>query len=237
MPDFVLTNLFWIVPLLAVGIGLACSLAARHWGKGQGERSMSMAFAVVFILIIAATFALRFKDGFPSWPALLPWHFCDWGMLAALFVFLHRDTAKEGVQTAFEIAYFFILGSTAHAFLTPVIAEPGQLAWVVLFYVTHAALLAGVVFLVFGRRLRPAAGAIWRVFLWVQIWGFSALAVNFLLGTNFGFLNAKPDEDTLFNLLWDWPWYLFQLEALALISILVLNLPFSRWQQGAVDDG
>ena len=53
--------------------------------------------------------------------------------------------------------------------------------------------------------------------------------LNTLLGTNYGFLCAKPPTASLMDLLGPWPWYVGALWLLGLVFYLALDLPF--WLQ------
>jgi hypothetical integral membrane protein (TIGR02206 family) len=51
--------------------------------------------------------------------------------------------------------------------------------------------------------------------------------VNQAIGSNYLFVAHKPTTPTLIDLLAPWPWYILQLEVIALALCLVLYLPFA----------
>ncbi len=67
-----------------------------------------------------------------------------------------------------------------------------------------------------------------RVLLWSELYILTVIPVNFLLGTNFGFLARKPDNPSLLDHLGPWPWYILSLQLVALLLLFLLALPFTR---------
>jgi uncharacterized membrane protein YwaF len=49
---------------------------------------------------------------------------------------------------------------------------------------------------------------------------------DLLLGTNYGFLRAKPAVQTLFDSMPGWPWYIAESFAIGLFAMMVLYGPF-----------
>lgn len=60
----------------------------------------------------------------------------------------------------------------------------------------------------------------------VQIYALCAIPANYMLGANYGFLNAKPAHASLFDVLGAYPYYLGSLEIVAIVLFLVCSLPF-----------
>ena len=79
----------------------------------------------------------------------------------------------------------------------------------------------------------PQPDGVWRALLWLQAYLVVAVVVNTLTGANYGFLREKPAMSSLIDHLGDWPYYILGLEAVALISFLLLNLPFIRQHRQA----
>ena len=81
-----------------------------------------------------------------------------------------------------------------------------------MFYFTYFAYHVGAIvaasFLVFGLRIYPRPGAVWRVF--VLTLAFTAVAGigDLLSGGNYMYLRAKPAHSSLLNVMGPWPWYI-----------------------------
>ena len=82
-----------------------------------------------------------------------------------------------------------------------------------------------------GLGWRPTKGAVKRVFLLILAYAAMAMAVNYLLGTNYGFLAAKPEEASLLDVMPSWPWYIPVLIGLAALMFWLLSLPFRESRQ------
>ena len=51
--------------------------------------------------------------------------------------------------------------------------------------------------------------------------------INALIGSNYLFIARKPDTASLLDVLPQWPWYIIHIEAIGLLSMLILYLPFA----------
>jgi hypothetical integral membrane protein (TIGR02206 family) len=128
----------------------------------------------------------------------------------------------------FEVAYFWGLGGTVQAVLTPNLAYGFPDFRFFSFFISHCAIIIAVVFLMLVRRLRPHAASVVRVFLWTELYFLITLAADAFTGFNYGFLLHKPEAKTLLSILSDYrPLYLFQMHLLALVFFVVLYLPFA----------
>lgn len=90
----------------------------------------------------------------------------------------------------------------------------------------HAAIVAGVIYLTFGTRLRQVPASIPRVIGWTLIYAAAASLTDWTLGTNYGFFRAKPSHATFFDLLSAWPYYIPETIALGIAAALLLYLPW-----------
>ena len=87
-------------------------------------------------------------------------------------------------------------------------------------------MIASVLYLTFGLRMRPRPGSLVRIFSWTIVYAVAASAVNALIGANYGYLRAKPDHPSLLDYLGPWPIYIASLMVLACVLFSVLYAPF-----------
>lgn len=154
----------------------------------------------------------------------LPMEFCDWAMfvtVAALFT--HNRLMSE-------LSYFWVLSGSIHALLTPNLAQTFPQLSFFLFFIGHLGLVASSLYIVFGLGLFPRQGSILRVIVFSELYFISALALDFLIDANYGYLRFKPSGGSILNYLGAWPVYLGSIQILGIIAIVALYLPFKRKQ-------
>ncbi len=175
----------------------------------------------------------------------LPLHLCDLGTFASVVLvwfapWRGRRAARVAAagpvpsawyrvgwyQLLFELAYFWSVGGSVQALLTPDVPAPFPDVLTVRFFVTHGGTLALVLMLLIGPGLRPARGAVWRA--WVVTVGLAlvVLLLNGLLGANYMYLCGPPREASLYDWFGPWPWSLLSLVAVGTGMFLLLYLPF-----------
>lgn len=161
------------------------------------------------------------------WAERLPLHLCDWAAFAVMAALVTRR------RSVFELAYFWGLGGTLQGLVTPDLAGdfPSFAFWS--FFLGHGVIVVGVVYLIAVLGLRPRPGAVGRLLLATNGYAAVAGAANVLLGTNFGYLCAKPTRASLLDYLGPWPWYLAGLEIVGVAMFAALAAPFWWARRGA----
>src|SRR5437764_7727063 len=209
--------------VISLTIVLPFVLAAIVW------RTKSPRVEKVTIGVLAAVLVLNYvvylifirSRGTAIWQHMLPMQLCDWGMVVVIVAMW------TGHQRWFEVAYFWGIGGTLQAILTPNLPY-GFPDWrFISFFTSHCGIIVGVVFLMLTRGYRPYPASIVRVWLWSEFYFVVTLAVDKLTGFNYGFLLHKPEAFSILSFLSDsWPMYLLQLHGLALLFFLALYAPF-----------
>lgn len=190
-------------------------------------RTICLTLAAGLVLDRLAVLFWAYQIGkIPRWTEALPMHLCDWGVFVVCLALLRPEPPRG--QLAYELAYFWGLGGTLQAVLTPDTAEDPANLLFISFFLSHCGIISAVLFLTLRFRRRPARGAVWRAWGWSQIYLVSAGLLNWIAGSNYGYLAAKPRQSSLLDHLGPWPWYLLSLEVLALGLFAFLDLPFRR---------
>jgi hypothetical integral membrane protein (TIGR02206 family) len=202
----------------ATPLVLATVSRARNSIRLQDAIRLTLA-AVVAVNWIAWMLLLYFKGWFNIGNEI-PLNLCDWATVAT-FVALVWPTQKS-----FELAYFWGLCGTLQALLTPDCVYDFPDAQFTLFFVYHGGIIASVLYLTLGMKMRPVPMSFPRVIAWTLLYGVIAGAADWQLGTDYGFLRSKPDHPTLLSYLSPWPYYLPELLLVAIAFMAVCYLPF-----------
>jgi hypothetical integral membrane protein (TIGR02206 family) len=212
--------------VLALTVGLPFLFAAAvKWSGARGpavERGIAWGMSLLLVANYVNYLLFIRKWGDLTWEQTLPMQMCDWAMVVIIVTLL------TGRPRWFEVAYFWGIGGTLQAVLTPNLFYGFPDLRFISFFVAHSGIIVGVVFLILVRGLRPYPMSIVRVFLWSELYFIVALIVVELTGVNYGFLLRKPEAFTLLSYLSDWrPLYLFQMHLLALVFFAILYAPWA----------
>lgn len=149
-----------------------------------------------------------------------PMNLCDWATIALIYT-LFRPS-----QRAFELAYFWALAGTTQGLVTPDVNFSFPEAQFIVFLLGHGAIIASVIYLVFGTGLRPVPASLLRVTLWTFVYAGAAGLTDWVLGTNYGFFRAKPGHATFYDLLPAWPYYIPLTILIGIACVFVLYAPW-----------
>lgn len=176
--------------------------------------------ALFLLLLYPSTLAVGWRFDLLNRDNILPCHLCDVAALCGAAALWFKN------QRLAELVWFWGLAGTFNGLVTPALAETFPSPGFFSFFALHSGVVIAAFYLVIGLGLRPRPGAVWRAFGWVQVYLILAAAVNFLTGSNYGFLRSKPLQSSLLDLMGPWPWYIVGLEVLALLLFTLLYLPF-----------
>ncbi len=215
-------EVFGLDHLAALGLTLllAAWLIRRARRDPAGTRGQDRALAIFLLAIYPAHLLIGWRLDSLSKDDLLPCQLCDVAALSGALALWFRN------QRAAELVWFWGLAGTLNGLFTPALDEPFPSTRFLLFFALHGGVVVTALYVVIGLRLRPMPGAVWRAFGWSQVYIAGAGALNFALGSNYGFLRSKPAQASLLDALGPWPWYILGLEAVGLVIYFLLYLPF-----------
>lgn len=207
---------------LTVLVPLALALLARHEHLGRhADRVTRIVLAAFMLLGWLGWYGTSAARGVLTLDNGLPMNLCDWAEIALIVALLTRH------QFAYELGYFWGLGGTLQGVLTPPLYWDFPDPQFIFFFIQHGGVVASLLYLTLGTRLRPTWASLPRVV--AATLGYLAVAalVDWLLGVNYGFLRAKPAGQNLLALMSPWPWYIPELVAAGTVFILLYYAPFA----------
>jgi len=207
---------------------IACVLAGnlllpKLRGKSDiFKRNFRIVYVTISILVELSWHTWKASIG--EWTAqeMLPLHVCS------VFVVLNAIMMLARNYRIYEISYFLAIGGAMQAMLTPDAGIYGMghfRAWQTL--IAHAMIMTGPIYMTVVEGFRPTWKSLGRVFIFANLYMLVITPFNLLIGSNYMFTIHKPVTASLMDMLHPWPWYLLELELIALVICVVLYLPFA----------
>jgi len=178
------------------------------------------------------TFGAAMTVNWASWMLLLhgkgwlgvdnefPLNLCDWATVATVVTLFWPN------QRTYELAYFWALAGTLQGMMTPDVVYDFPEIQFVLFFLFHGGIIASVLYLTFGLKMRPIPASLPRAIGWTFVYVGVAGAFDWVSGANYGMLRMKPPFPTILDIMPPWPWYIGVLIAMGLASTLIYYAPF-----------
>jgi len=215
---------YWtVVALAGLGCAALCATARRHPGRWRvtvarviGVALAADAVSYTLSLVVGGTWSAKTS---------LPLALCNAIVVVAAVACWWR------VPLLVELTYFCGLAGTLQALLTPDLSTGFPHLVFFEYLVGHVGIVVAALFLVVGMGRHPRPGSVPRVFAIVAAYTALVGLVDATTGANYMFLRRPPGEWTLLRLLGPWPWYVVSAAAVALVLLVLLDLPF--WPERA----
>lgn len=157
-----------------------------------------------------------------AWQKALPFQLCDWAMVAIVVALV------TGRERWLEVAYFWGIGGTLQAILTPDLKYAFPDVRFLTFFIAHSGVVVAIAFMMIMKKFRPHWISIAWTFTWSELYFVLAITVDLITGENYGYLLHKPAAASLLDALSDQRVvYILQMHLLAFIFYVVLYLPFA----------
>jgi hypothetical integral membrane protein (TIGR02206 family) len=203
-------------------IGLLVVLGWRLPLTPNQQRAVRSGLA--FVILANELFWHLWHTYFGLWTVqtLLPLNLCNLMVLLSVFTLLTRS------QAGYEFIYLLGIPAAAQVLITPALGPwgfPHSLFFQI--FISHGGIILAALYLTLGEGMRPAGWrSVGQVALWTTLYALVIFGLNQLIGSNYLFLAYKPAADTLLNLLGPWPWYILSMEAIGLVLVVLMYLPF-----------
>jgi hypothetical integral membrane protein (TIGR02206 family) len=210
-----------VMALLAAG-----GLALVVWGRGHRDpttvardcRWLAVAI-LIFMLPLQAVAIVR--SGYDLQRSL-PLQLCDVAALLAPYALWTRR------HWAVSLTYYWGLTLTTQAVITPDLSRDFPDPVFILFWGMHLLIVWAAIYLTWGLGIAPD----WRSYGTAVVvtlgWMVSVFGVNALIGSNYGYLNAKPAAASLLDYFGPWPTYLLVEIVIVSTVWLLMTLPWTQ---------
>lgn len=210
---------------MALTIVVPLSLVALARRRPVLDGPIRYGFAFLLLGGYVCWYVMFAARGWLSLSNALPLNLCDWAAMALIITLLRPN------QLSYDLGYFWGLGGTLHGLLTPPVHHDFPDLEFIFFFINHGGIVGSILYLTLGSGLRPVPRSMRRAIFASLIYAGVVAAADFLLGVNYGFLRAKPDNVSLLDLLSPWPWYIPELVLIGIASVLLYYLPFFLYDQ------
>ena len=153
---------------IALIVMIACLLViiARHKNLKSWVEPISATLAIILLSNEIIWWIIGLNLGLFSLKWGLPLQICD------LAIFLVAYSLIKQESWVWELAYFWGLGATLQAVLTPDIKDNFPHYYFFKFFITHGGVVISVVFLAAGLGRRITLDSIWRVWVITNVYAF-----------------------------------------------------------------
>ena len=251
-----------IVAACAVLLSLLLRRIASRPSGPPVARVVCWSLAGVLLAGSAASQVHQLATGTWSVRHSLPLHLCDIGVFVTAMALLGasiktppplRGRAGWGSgardydplpmrQRLFELAYFWGVGGTTQAVVTPDVEGTFPSVTCLRYFLLHGGIVVSVLALTVGLRMRPRPGAVGRVWVVTFALAVVVMLVNWICGSNYMYLCGPPAHPTLYNVFGPWPWALLTLVLVGTLIFILCYVPFwladrRRCRQDVLDSG
>jgi len=210
------------VIFLTIALPIVLALIVHRTKSRALERSICFAISALLLINYVAYLIVARQFGVAAWQKMLPMQLCDWAMIVIIVALW------TGSRRWLEIAYFWGIGGTLQAIITPNLQFGFPDLRFISFFVAHSGIIIGIIFLMLIYGFRPRVIGMLRTFAWTEVYFVIAFTTDLLTGENYGFLLHKPEAASLLSFLSDSrPLYLLEFHGLAFLFFTLLYSPFA----------
>jgi hypothetical integral membrane protein (TIGR02206 family) len=206
-----------LLALLLLNIGL---LRFKNT-PGNIRRKLRLSMAIVIWLAETSWQVWNLFSGHWSIQYMLPLNLCSALIWLSGLMLITRN------YTLYEFIYFLGIGAAFQYLMTPDLGIYGfpHFRYFQTF-LSHGLLLTSGVYMTTVEGFRPTWKSMLRVAFWINLYMAVIYPLNVLIGSNYLMINGKLATASLLDLLPPWPIYILYMEAIGVLTILILYLPF-----------
>lgn len=209
---------------LIIGLFLAGAVGVVLLGRSQRgterARRFSRAFAVVIPCLAVPSQVYQLTPTDFSLGSSLPLQLCDLAWMTAVWALWTQH------RVPVALTYFWGLTLSVQAIITPSLNDVFPDPRYFIFWGMHFLIVWAALYLSFGLGLGPR----WREYrvtvAATVVWAMLVFVIDRMLGANYGYLDHKPESESLLDLLGPWPVYVFAAFAIVLAGWALMTWPW-----------
>ena len=192
-------------------------------GRRQSEAQARIFGKVLGALTVAIYLAVLVYSFIPPSRWSLPLQLTDLATIAGAYALWSQR------HWAYALTYYWGLVLSVQALISPVLKSPDFPDYRFLaFWAINMLVIYLGIDSTWGRGLRPTWRS-YRIAVGVTLaWAAITLTFNSIAGTDYGFLNRKPETPSLLDVMGPWPVYVFVASALILTVWTLMTWPWVR---------
>jgi len=218
--DFAFMGIAHLIALLS--IVLLNIYLLRYRTKSESNRS-KIRWTMAIILWVNEVGWHIWNASVGQWniQTMIPLHVCS------VLVWLGGVMLVTKNYTIYEFAYFMGIGGALQALLTPDLGIYGFPHYRFFqTFISHGLIVTSAIYMTTVEGFRPTWKSFGRIFVGMNIYLLIVFFINQAIGSNYMFVAHKPETASLLDALPAWPWYILWLEAIGLLTCLILYIPF-----------
>lgn len=188
----------------------------------QIKKTIRWVLAIILFVNEIAWHAWNIVIGRWSIQTMLPLHLCSVLVWIGAFMLMTRN------YRIYEFMYLLGIGGAIQALATPDLGIYGFPHFRFFqTFISHGLIITSAIYMTVVEGFRPYWKSLLRVAFWMNIYVIIVYFINDAIGSNYLMINAKPDTPSLLDLLPPWPVYILYMEAIGIITVVTLYLPFA----------
>ncbi len=209
-----------VVLALLVAIAVLLVWRGRTLRGTPGADRLSWSFALIYAAL-TLPWQIRYLAPYVfNLQNSLPIQLCDLAWMTSLYaLFTYR-------WWAVALTYYWGLTLSLQAVVTPDLGSQFPDPRFILYWAMHGLTVVTAIYLTWGLGLVPR----WRSYRLAMIvtvaWAAVMYVFNEIAGTNYGFLNAKPETASVLDFFGPWPWYVLVEIGLIAVGWALITWPW-----------
>lgn len=182
--------------------------------------------SIVTLIIKLIEIGIRYNEGAP-WYTLLPLHLCNLTLILVIIASIFNN------KFLYNITFYWSLGAI-FALITPEVRNQFPSFLNISFFITHIYVLLTSVIQYKIFNLRPTFKSWYTAFIYLNVASIIIFFINKILGTNYLYINRKPDFPSPLDYFGAWPKYIFVVLIAYMILTFLLYICFKERKKGEI---